>query len=149
MKYVGFALLAIVGFIVALLLIALIRTLFTKPKTSTYAPDPDPEKAQEYAEKLAAMVQVNTVASNEDRRTEAFLDFHKVLAALFPRVHQHLEKVEIDGNLLYRWQGKSADKPIVLMAHQDVVPAEGEWVHEPFSGDIADGFVWGRSFVWS
>ena len=83
MKYVGFALLAIVGVIVALLLIALIRTLFTKPKTSTYTPNPDPEKAREYAEKLSAMVQVNTVASNEDRRTEAFLDFHKVLAVFF------------------------------------------------------------------
>lgn len=30
------------------------------------------------------------------------------------------------------------------MSHQDVVPAEGEWIHEPFSGDIADGKVWGR-----
>ena len=144
MKYVGFALLAIVGIIVLLLLAALLRTLLIKPKKSTYQPSPDPKRAQEYAEKLSAMVQVNTVASNEDRRTEVFLDFHKLLANLFPLVHQHLEKTEIDGNLLYRWQGASADKPIVLMAHQDVVPAEGEWIHEPFSGDIADGFVWGR-----
>ena len=30
------------------------------------------------------------------------------------------------------------------MSHQDVVPAEGEWLHGPFSGDIADGKVWGR-----
>lgn len=30
------------------------------------------------------------------------------------------------------------------MSHQDVVPAEGEWSHAPFSGDIADGKVWGR-----
>ena len=30
------------------------------------------------------------------------------------------------------------------MSHQDVVPAEGTWEHEPFSGDIADGKVWGR-----
>jgi carboxypeptidase PM20D1 len=30
------------------------------------------------------------------------------------------------------------------MSHQDVVPAEGVWEHEPFSGDIADGKVWGR-----
>lgn len=30
------------------------------------------------------------------------------------------------------------------MSHQDVVPAEGEWIHEPFSGDIADGKMWGR-----
>ena len=144
MKYVGFALLAIVGIIVLLLLAALIRTLLIKPKKSTYQPNPDSQRAQKYAEKLSAMVQVNTVASNEDRRTEAFLEFHKLLAALFPLVHQHLEKTEIDGNLLYRWKGAAADKPIVLMAHQDVVPAEGEWVHEPFSGDIADGFVWGR-----
>ena len=144
MKYVGFALLAIVSIIVLLLLVALVRTLLIKPKRATYQPSPDPKRAQESAEKLSAMVQVNTVASNEDRRTEAFLAFHKVLANLFPLVHQHLEKTEIDGNLLYRWQGASADKPIVLMAHQDVVPAEGEWIHEPFSGDIADGFVWGR-----
>lgn len=144
MKYVGFALLIIVGIIVLLLLAALIRTLLIKPKKSTYQPNPDPKRAQEYAEKLSAMVQVNTVASNEDRRTEAFLEFHKVLAQLFPLVHTHLEKAEIDGNLLYHWTGAAADKPIVLMAHQDVVPAEGEWIHEPFSGDIADGFVWGR-----
>ncbi len=144
MKYVGFALLAIIGIIVLLLLAALVRTLLIKPKKSTYQPNPDPQRAQEYAEKLSAMVQVNTVASKEDRRTEVFLEFHKLLAELFPLVHQRLEKTEIDGNLLYRWQGASSDKPIVLMAHQDVVPAEGEWVHEPFSGDIADGFVWGR-----
>ena len=30
------------------------------------------------------------------------------------------------------------------MSHQDVVPAEGAWSHAPFSGDIADGKVWGR-----
>ena len=30
------------------------------------------------------------------------------------------------------------------MSHQDVVPAEGTWEHAPFSGDIADGKVWGR-----
>ena len=34
------------------------------------------------------------------------------------------------------------------MAHLDVAPVaegtEGNWTHEPFSGDIADGFVWGR-----
>ena len=30
------------------------------------------------------------------------------------------------------------------MSHQDVVPAEGQWLHEPFAGDIADGKVWGR-----
>ena len=41
-------------------------------------------------------------------------------------------------------KGKAHDRPIVLMSHQDVVPAEGTWSHAPFSGDIADGKVWGR-----
>lgn len=144
MKVVGYALLCLAALVVALLLVALIRTLLTKPKKSTYRSPVEPQRAQSYAEKLAAMVQVNTVASNDERRTEAFLQFHKLLAQLFPLVHQHLEKTEMDGNLLFRWQGASCDKPIVLMAHQDVVPAEGQWEHEPFSGDIEGGLVWGR-----
>ena len=41
-------------------------------------------------------------------------------------------------------KGTGDGMPILLMSHQDVVPAEGKWEHEPFSGDIADGKVWGR-----
>ena len=47
-------------------------------------------------------------------------------------VHEKLEKTEIDGNLLFYWKGKSSEKPILLMSHQDVVPAESEWIHAPF-----------------
>ena len=64
---------------------------------------------------------------------EKFLGFHKVLEELYPLVHEKLEKTEIDGNLLFYWKGKSSEKPILLMSHQDVVPAEGEWIHAPFS----------------
>jgi carboxypeptidase PM20D1 len=50
---------------------------------------------------------------------------------------------------LYTWPGSSpALKPVVLSAHLDVVPADpaslDQWQHAPFSGDIADGFIWGR-----
>lgn len=35
-----------------------------------------------------------------------------------------------------------------FMAHLDVVPAEGDWIHPPFSGDLVqdqhDAFIWGR-----
>ncbi len=30
------------------------------------------------------------------------------------------------------------------MAHLDVVPVEGTWQHDAFSGDIVDGKLWGR-----
>ncbi|MEW4570733.1 M20/M25/M40 family metallo-hydrolase, partial [Tautonia sp. JC769] len=39
-------------------------------------------------------------------------------------------------------------KPILLMSHLDVVRAErgteGDWTYPPFSGTVADGFIWGR-----
>ena len=90
------------------------------------------------------MVRVETVSVPGENQREKFLSFHRELESLFPLVHQKLEKTEIDGNLLFFWKGKSSEKPLVLMSHQDVVPAGGEWKYPPFSGTIADGKVWGR-----
>ena len=137
-------LLCLAGVILLLLLISLIRTLFIPSRLSEYVPAPDPARTAEYAEKLARMVRVETVSVPGENQREKFLSFHRELEFLFPLVHEKLEKTEIDGNLLFFWKGKSAAKPLVLMSHQDVVPAEGEWTHAPFSGDIADGKVWGR-----
>ena len=133
-----------IGLVLLLLLAAVIRTLLIPGKQSTYRPDPDPEEAEACARKLAAMVRYETVSVPGENQREKFLGFHKVLEELFPLVHRELEKTEIDGNLLFYWKGKHNDRPLVLMSHQDVVPAEGKWEHEPFSGDIADGKVWGR-----
>ena len=47
-------------------------------------------------------------------------------------------------NLIARLPGRGAAPPLLLQGHVDVVPARGEWRHDPFSGDIAEGFVWGR-----
>lgn len=140
--------LSIIGILLGILLvclcIALVRTLLTPAKVSEYkAPEAD-ERAMDYAKKLSAMVQCDTTSHDSVVDYERFAKFHRVLEELFPLVHENLERTDIDGNLLYYWKGQSSEKPIVLMSHQDVVPAEGEWIHEPFSGDIADGKVWGR-----
>ena len=73
-----------------------------------------------------------------------------MLQASFPQVHRQLTHEVIGGNsLLFIWQGvdRSA-RPVLLMAHMDVVPVEpgteSAWTHPPFSGDVADGFLWGR-----
>ena len=132
------------GLLLLLLLAAVIHTLAVPGKTAAYRPDPDPERARAYAEKLSEMIRCETVSVPGADQREKFLAFHRVLEKLFPRVHRELEKTEIDGNLLFYWKGLSGDRPLVLMSHQDVVPAEGEWLHGPFSGDIADGKVWGR-----
>ena len=140
MKY----LLLIPALLVLLLLIAFVRTLLIPNKRSDYAAPEADDKAMLLAQKLSKMIQYDTTSHANVHEEEKFLGFHKVLEELFPLVHEKLERTVIDGNLLYYWKGKSSEKPILLMSHQDVVPAEGEWLHEPFSGDIADGKVWGR-----
>ncbi|MBQ6239659.1 MAG: M20/M25/M40 family metallo-hydrolase [Firmicutes bacterium] len=136
--------LGLIGLLLLLVLAALIRTLLTPARTADWEPVKDPEREQQYAEKLAKMIRFETVSYKGQIQREKFLEFHKILEELFPLVHQNLQKTEIDGSLLYYWEGKHHDKPIVLMGHQDVVPAEGTWEHEPFSGDIENGKVWGR-----
>ncbi len=122
---------------------AVVHTALTRKKVSEYVPAPD-DRAMGYAQKLSAMVQCDTTSHANVAEPEKFLAFHKELEKLFPLVHRDLEKTVIDGNLLFRWRGKTEADPIVLMSHQDVVPAEGEWLHPPFSGAIVDGKVWGR-----
>ncbi len=47
--------------------------------------------------------------------------------------------------LITRLKGDGSEPPLLLMGHTDVVAVEPEkWSHGPFSGDIADGFVYGR-----
>lgn len=147
MKYLNIAVAAVLGIIALLLLlliIAVLRTLLMGRKKSDYVPEPDKEREAEYAEKLSEMIKIPTVSYKGQTDISDYLKLHEKLEELFPLVHEKLEKTVIDGSLLYKWAGKSSEKPIIIMSHQDVVPAEGEWEHEHFSGDIADGKVWGR-----
>jgi acetylornithine deacetylase/succinyl-diaminopimelate desuccinylase-like protein len=51
-------------------------------------------------------------------------------------------------NLLARIPGKNKGKPIVLLSHIDVVPAKAdEWEVPPFSGEIRDGYIYGRGAI--
>ena len=108
--------------------------------------------AEAAARRLAAAVRFETV-SHEDRARidhDAFRALHGYLEEAFPRVHATLSK-EVVGelSLLYTWPGREpAAKPILLMAHLDVVPVlagtEGDWTHPPYAGIVADGRIWGR-----
>jgi len=104
------------------------------------------------AESLSQAVQLQTISFQDPAQVDkaAFLAFHDFLAKRYPLVHQHLKKEVVNGlGLLYTWEGSDPKaKPIILCAHQDVVPiAPGttqDWTYPPFSGKIADGFIWGR-----
>ena len=105
-----------------------------------------PAELDTAAEKLGAMVRIPCVSKAEDEDLTEFYNYHEVLAQHFPLVHKHLEKTVLNGTLLYRWQGTdSTKKPIMLMGHQDVVPASNEgWRVGAYSGAVIDGDLYGR-----
>jgi acetylornithine deacetylase/succinyl-diaminopimelate desuccinylase-like protein len=48
-------------------------------------------------------------------------------------------------NLLARLRGASDGPTLCLLGHVDTVLANAdEWTHDPWSGDVADGYLWGR-----
>jgi carboxypeptidase PM20D1 len=104
------------------------------------------------AESLAAAVRARTVSGLLDPTGTAaeFDKLHAHLLARYPLVHATLEREVVgDDSLLFTWRGSDAKaKPIVLMAHQDVVPVapgtEPLWKKPPFDGVIEGGMVWGR-----
>ena len=100
-------------------------------------------------ERFQEMLRVPTVSrqnrAEEDR--EPFERWVPTLRSLFPRVFEACELTMIDEfGILLRWPGANAAlDPVVLMAHQDVVPVEGQdWKHDPFAAEIHDGEIWAR-----
>ena len=67
-------------------------------------------------------------------------------AGLEPEVH---EPVPGRGSVTARLRGDgTGGDPLLLLGHLDVVPAPPErWTHDPFAGDVADGYIWGRGAV--
>ncbi len=99
-------------------------------------------------EKLSEMIKIETVSEIGKNNIEKFERFQDKLRTLFPLVFKTMEFNSFDGAMLLRWKGKDEKKrPLVLMSHQDVVEATGEWKYPPFSGEIVDGVVWGRGTV--
>ena len=48
-------------------------------------------------------------------------------------------------NFVARLRGTGEQRPLLLMAHSDVVPAEpSRWTVSPFAAIVKDGYVWGR-----
>jgi acetylornithine deacetylase/succinyl-diaminopimelate desuccinylase-like protein len=51
-------------------------------------------------------------------------------------------------NILARIKGKNSGRPVIILSHIDVVPANrDEWTVDPFGGELRDGFVYGRGAI--
>jgi carboxypeptidase PM20D1 len=107
------------------------------------------------AQHLSQAVQIQTVSHQDkaDDQPAEWTRLHAFLQATYPAAHAAMTREIVSENtLIYTWKGSDTSlAPIVLMAHQDVVPVtpgtEASWKHAPFSGDIADGAVWGRGSI--
>ncbi|THW38113.1 putative vacuolar carboxypeptidase Cps1 [Aureobasidium pullulans] len=112
---------------------------------------------KQQVERLSAAVNVPSVSYDDnyevdkDPRWHAFVTLHETLKSHFPRVHEkmELEKVHSYG-LLHTMPGSSQDlKPLVIMAHLDVVPVPDptRWKHPPFEAYFDGQWLWGRGSV--
>jgi carboxypeptidase PM20D1 len=144
--------------IIALLVVVVGRTFLLPSKQIGPLPfTPETVDSQQAAKSLSGSIAFPTISwegggTDEQKKStqDAFAGLHAYLEKSFPHVYAKLEHETIgENNLVFTWKGSDPSlKPILLMGHQDVVPVEagteGKWTRPPFSGDIADGFIWGR-----
>ncbi|GMM33353.1 hypothetical protein DASC09_006780 [Saccharomycopsis crataegensis] len=118
----------------------------------------DPLFRNQSAMKLSKAVQIVTevtdntkfITNMDDPSFAPFTEFHNYLEKTFPHIHKTLTKELVNTHgLVFTWQGTDPSlKPVVLTAHQDVVPVEEhtvkDWKYPPYSGHFDGEKIWGR-----
>jgi len=102
------------------------------------------------AESLSQAIRFRTISRLDHSRIDPgpFRAFEDWLAARYPLAAAALGLRRQGGwGLILEWPGSDPQrKPILLMAHYDVVDADAAagWSRDPWAGEISEGFVWGR-----
>jgi acetylornithine deacetylase/succinyl-diaminopimelate desuccinylase-like protein len=122
------------GFLVALLAVSM----------ASAQTGPNDARAREIYKELVEINTTDTPAGNVTKAAEAVAA--RLKAAGFPAADmQILGPDPRKGNLVFRYRGTGARKPILLLAHLDVVEAKREdWSMDPFTLIEKDGFFYGR-----
>ncbi|WP_072803607.1 M20/M25/M40 family metallo-hydrolase [Rhodococcoides yunnanense] len=84
-------------------------------------------------------------SGQEVRNADTIEEFLDGTGAAVTRVEPHPGRV----SAIFTVKGHDADAPpLTLLGHTDVVPADPtRWSRDPFSGEVADGVVWGRGAI--
>ena len=149
MSVFSYILIALAAVLVLFLAVIFIRALRFKPKNNLKLSEEeitfDNDKA---VENLRELIRCKTVSYTDHslENDEEFKKLISLLPKLYPNVFKTCEYTELpDRALLFKWAGKSSEKPSVLMAHYDVVPVdEAGWQKPPFDAVLEDGVIWGR-----
>ena len=146
-----------IGLILVIIIIIILVRTFQYP-ISTLEPEPialTEIDGEEVANHIGLAIQMKTINHVDPDKVDPipFQGLHNLISMLYPEVEEYLER-EVIGNysLLYTWKGSDSNlDPIALTAHMDVVPAREDpasgWTYPPFSGTVADGYVWGRGAI--
>ncbi len=151
MSPVVVVLLVVVVVVLAIVAVCLVRAFKLRPAEPKGAPidaggyhatDAEVERFQE-------LLRIPTVSRDDpaDVDREPFERWVPTLRRLYPKTFEACELTMIDEfGILLRWPGTDSTlDPVVMMAHQDVVPVEGQdWKHDPFGAEIIDGEIWAR-----
>ncbi|MCS7206251.1 MAG: M20 family peptidase [Leptospiraceae bacterium] len=109
------------------------------------------EHYKKLIEHLAQAIRIQTISYQDPKQIDKneFQKFIQFLEKSFPRVHKNLKRTLFNFSLLYEWKGKNPElKPVILMGHYDVVPADpSEWKFPPFDGVLSEGYLFGRGAI--
>lgn len=118
----------------------------------------DAPPASEIAQRLSQLVRIPTVTpvgaeALTPAEAQVFTAYRALLEQFYPLTFGGAS-IDVVGRmgLLLHVAGASSERPMVLMAHQDVVPTNADWQrdgwrHEPYAGVIEDGIVYGRGTI--
>ena len=125
------------------LLSALLALAIAAPCTASAATTPEQARAREIYSKL---ISYNTAAGNGQVPVMAGWLAQQFRDAGFPDADIHLLPVGETASLVVRYRGDgSGGKPILLMAHMDVVAADPkDWKRDPFKLVEENGYFFGR-----
>lgn len=104
---------------------------------------PDPTLYQRPAELLQHLIRFDT--TNPPGNEKACVAWIADLLKTADIPVTLLAKDDDRPNLIARLKGRGDAPPLLLQGHVDVVTTAGQqWQHDPFGGNIIDGYVWGR-----
>ena len=134
------------GVLGLLILIVLVKTIQFKPVLY-------PEMKKKYSidekrviESLSEKIKIPTISNLDPNKVDhhVFTAFKEHLKTRYPLINEQSDYQEIGTGVLFHLKGISNEEPTVLMAHFDVVPVDGNWTFEPFSGHVDENYVYGR-----